>query len=180
MNCPACRGGRNRTLRMAVYETAAFPLGDATSVPPERIERSRRGSHPRARFHRWRHGVPRDRVERSRSPSESKVQVRWTGQGITCGPPGSRTQHARLARSGCTPVTRGPCLWTRRESNPRPLGCEPSALPAELRAPRCARQESDLLPLPRQGSVLPVNYAHLVSCRPLESNQHLPGFSRAP
>ncbi len=24
--------------------------------------------------------------------------------------------------------------WTRRDSNPRPLGCEPNALPAELRA----------------------------------------------
>ena len=25
-------------------------------------------------------------------------------------------------------------LWTRRESNPRPFGCEPNALPTELRA----------------------------------------------
>ncbi len=28
-----------------------------------------------------------------------------------------------------------PVWWTRRGLNPRPLGCEPSALPAELRAP---------------------------------------------
>ena len=24
------------------------------------------------------------------------------------------------------------CWWTQRDSNPRPLGCEPNALPAEL------------------------------------------------
>ena len=27
--------------------------------------------------------------------------------------------------------------WTRRDSNPRPLGCEPNALPTELRARLC-------------------------------------------
>ena len=31
-------------------------------------------------------------------------------------------------------LTRYGVLWTRRESNPRPFGCEPNALPTELRA----------------------------------------------
>ena len=31
-------------------------------------------------------------------------------------------------------VKRYGVLWTRRESNPRPFGCEPNALPTELRA----------------------------------------------
>ena len=49
---------------------------------------------------------------------------------------------ARLRRAGSRSAGRGMkhVKWTRRESNPRPLGCEPSALPAELRALRCAGQ----------------------------------------
>ena len=39
--------------------------------------------------------------------------------------------------------------WTRRGSNPRPLGCEPNALPAELRA-----HVVDLTTIPQQGKIV--------------------------
>ena len=39
--------------------------------------------------------------------------------------------------------------WTRRGSNPRPLGCEPNALPAELRA-----HVVDLITIPQQGKIV--------------------------
>ena len=39
--------------------------------------------------------------------------------------------------------------WTRRGSNPRPLGCEPNALPAELRA-----HIVDLTTIPQQGKIV--------------------------
>ena len=39
--------------------------------------------------------------------------------------------------------------WTRRGSNPRPLGCEPNALPAELRA-----HIVDLITIPQQGKIV--------------------------
>src|SRR5215831_18958143 len=35
--------------------------------------------------------------------------------------------------------TNGNRKWSRRESNPRPLECDSSALPTELRPHRCAR-----------------------------------------
>ena len=39
--------------------------------------------------------------------------------------------------------------WTRRGSNPRPLGCEPNALPAELRA-----HVVDSITIPQQGKIV--------------------------
>lgn len=39
--------------------------------------------------------------------------------------------------------------WTQRDSNPRPLGCEPNALPAELRA-----HVVDLTTIPQQGKIV--------------------------
>ena len=48
---------------------------------------------------------------------------------------GSRYAPDPLKRKQGKRYNRLPCSWwTRRDSNPRPLGCEPNALPTELRA----------------------------------------------
>ena len=54
-----------------------------------------------------------------------------------------RVERRRAARNPKRKTRRKSCLsfwWTRRDSNPRPLGCEPNALPTELRAHENKRQ----------------------------------------
>ena len=49
--------------------------------------------------------------------------------------------------------------WTRRGSNPRPLGCEPNALPAELRA-----HIVDLTTIPQQGKIVKLVLKKVCRC----------------
>ena len=46
----------------------------------------------------------------------------------------SRVRLFRILIKNSTPKRAVFDWWTRRDSNPRPLGCEPNALPTELRA----------------------------------------------
>ena len=61
--------------------------------------------------------------------------------------------------------------WTRRGSNPRPLGCEPNALPAELRA-----HIVDLITIPQQGKIvkLVLKKVHRC-CSAWKSGRRMPG-----